>query len=112
MIPPPGMDHFVVTQPASSVRPWRAERRLRDVLPALAETAPGADAVRLIDVLWLERSAGNSPVVISRKTSPASPSHRAIRAERRRKLFVTTLTELNAIAALARMGLRRTPKAG
>src|SRR5438045_3611089 len=31
---------------------------------------------------------------------------------RRRRLFDTTLTELNAIAALARIGLRRMPKNG
>ena len=35
-----------------------------------------------------------------------------MRAARSRRLFVTTLTELNAIAALARMGLSRMPNAG
>jgi hypothetical protein len=35
-----------------------------------------------------------------------------MRALRKRRLFVTTLTELNAIAALARTGLSRIPNAG
>ena len=30
-----------------------------DSLPAAIATAPGAEAVRLIDILWLERSSGN-----------------------------------------------------
>ena len=41
--------------------------------------------------------------------------HRAgagIQARANRRLFPTTLTELNAIAALARIGLSRMPKAG
>jgi hypothetical protein len=35
-----------------------------------------------------------------------------MRAPRSRSEFVTTLTELNAIAALARMGLSNSPSAG
>jgi hypothetical protein len=36
----------------------------------------------------------------------------AVRNRRSRRLFMTTLTLLNAIAALARMGLRSNPKIG
>src|SRR5262245_40125874 len=36
----------------------------------------------------------------------------ATRARRRRRLLTTTLTELNAMAALARMGESRMPKTG
>jgi hypothetical protein len=44
--------------------------------------------------------------------SPVSEYRQASRAVLRRRLFATTLTLLNAIAALARMGLRSKPRAG
>jgi magnesium-transporting ATPase (P-type) len=43
--------------------------------------------------------------------NPTHTAH-AIRARRSRNEFVTTLTELNAIAALARIGLSISPNAG
>jgi hypothetical protein len=44
--------------------------------------------------------------------TPRLTSGQLIRTLRSRRLFVTTLTELNAMAALARIGLSRIPKAG
>ncbi len=50
----------------------------------------------------------------AREHSPeyTNPRHRYIRAERSRRAFPMTDTELNVMAALARIGLSRIPKAG
>ncbi len=55
------------------------------------------------------RPAREIPGVSNPKESPPAQSSRA---PRRRSAFVTTLTELNAIAALATTGLSRIPKVG